>query len=257
MPDILPHVEVALRSDVGRTRNHNEDSMTSVVPEDPAVLASKGILLLVADGMGGHAKGEVASKLAVETIPQAYYQDEGEDPAEALKQAIQNANAAIYQQVSNEESINSRAGMGTTCIAVALHGDTAYAANVGDSRAYIIRNGEVLRLSQDHSWVAEQVRAGIITEKQASVHPQRNVITRALGIYPNVEIDLLTEKIQPNDVFLLCSDGLSNLVSSDELRAILEEHEPQESAQRLIDCANAHGGLDNITAVVARVSSLD
>lgn len=249
MLDNLLRLDIALQTDVGRKRPHNEDSMVSVVPEDPEILSKKGALFVVADGMGGHEKGEVASDMAVKIVNAAYYEDEDEDIASSLSRAVKQANRMIHHLSMEEES-----GMGTTCIASVLLGDTVFIANVGDSRAYIIRNGQVRQVSQDHSWVAEQVRAGILTREQARTHERRNVIYRSLGCSADVEVDIFTEPVQHGDVLVLCTDGLSEVIDEEELCAIVEQYESQESVARLIEQANERGGPDNITAIVARVS---
>ena len=227
--------------------------MAYVIPKDPQVMAQKGALFIVADGMGGHAAGEVASEIAVDTISTAYYPDEHEDVAVALLNAIKRTNALIHQRAAENML---RSGMGTTCVVGILRGNMAYIANVGDSRAYVIRKGKIKQISQDHSWVAEQVRAGLLTEEQARTHAQRNVITRSLGTQPEVEVDVFAEPLEEGDVLLLCSDGLSGLVSDDEMRAIIERFPPQESVYHLIERANENGGPDNITAIVIAVQEV-
>jgi serine/threonine protein phosphatase PrpC len=243
-------LDVAQLTDVGRKRDHNEDNMAYVIPKDPQVMAKKGALFIVADGMGGHAAGEVASEIAVDTVSNAYYQDDSEDVAASLMQAIKRANALIHQRAAENML---RSGMGTTCVAAVLRGSMAYIANVGDSRAYFVRNGQVKQISQDHSWVAEQVRAGLLTDDQARTHAQRNVITRCLGTQADVDIDVFTEELEERDSLVLCTDGLSGLVSDDEIRRIVDQYVPQESVYHLIERANENGGPDNITAIVLRV----
>ncbi len=246
-------LDVAQLTDVGRKREHNEDNMAYVIPKDPQVMAHKGALLIVADGMGGHAAGEVASEIAVDTVSNAYYQDESDDVPAALLRAIQRANLAIHQRASENML---RSGMGTTCVAAVLRGNRAYIANVGDSRAYLVRRSQIRQISQDHSWVAEQVRAGLLTEEQARTHAQRNVITRSLGTKPEEEIDLFIEDLEEGDTLLLCCDGLSGMVSDEELLHTLEQFVPQESVYHLVERANEYGGVDNITAIVARVQEV-
>lgn len=216
-------------------------------------MARKGALFIVADGMGGHAAGEVASEIAVDAVTNVYYQDDSDDAATSLLHAIKRANALIHQRAAENML---RSGMGTTCVAAVLRGSTAYIANVGDSRAYIVRGGTVRQISQDHSWVAEQVRAGLLTEEQARTHAQRNVITRCLGTQSDVDIDVFPEPLEENDALLLCSDGLSGLVSDDEIQRIVEQAVPQESVYHLIERANENGGPDNITAIVIRVQEV-
>jgi serine/threonine protein phosphatase PrpC len=224
--------------------------MAYVIPKDPQVMAKKGALFIVADGMGGHAAGEVASEIAVDTISTVYYQDEGDDVVASLVRSIKRANMYIHQRAAENMS---RSGMGTTCVAAVLRGDMAAIANVGDSRAYMVRRGQGKQVSQDHSWVEEQVRAGLLTQEQAKSHAQRNVITRSLGTQPDIDIDIFTEKLEDGDSIVLCSDGLSNMVSDEDLQSIVDQFVPQESVYRLIERANESGGADNITAIVIHV----
>jgi PPM family protein phosphatase len=242
---------VAQRTDVGRKRQHNEDSVAYIIPKDQQLLESKGALFIVADGMGGHAAGEVASEIAVDTVCTLYYQDADTDIPLSLRRAIQYANATIYQRATENAQ---HSGMGTTCVAAVLRGTTAYIANVGDSRAYLVRKGHVRQISQDHSWVAEQVRMGQMTVEEAQLHSMRNIITRSLGPFPEVEVDVFVEQVEEGDAFVLCSDGLSGMISDDEITNIVEHFGPQESVYRLVEYANAQGGMDNITAIVARVN---
>ena len=246
-------LEVAQLTDVGRKREHNEDNMAYVIPKDPQVMAKKGALFIVADGMGGHAAGEVASEIAVDTVSNVYYQDDSDDIAFSLLHAIKRTNALIHQRAAENML---RSGMGTTCVAAVLRGNMAYIANVGDSRAYIVRNGKVKQVSQDHSWVAEQVRAGLLTEDQARTHAQRNVITRCLGTQADVEIDVFPEQMEEKDALVLCTDGLSGLVSDDEIRRIVDQSGPQDSVYHLVQRANENGGPDNITAIVVSVQEV-
>lgn len=243
-------LDVAQLTDVGRKRPHNEDNMAYVIPKDSQVMAKKGALFIVADGMGGHAAGEVASEIAVDTVSTAYYQDENDEIPLSLMNAIKRANALIHQRAAENMM---RSGMGTTCVAAVVRGGVAYIANVGDSRAYLVRHGQSKQVSQDHSWVEEQVRAGLLTKDQARSHAQRNVITRALGTQAEVDVDVFTEILEDGDTFVLCSDGLSGPVGEDDLRAIINQYLPQESVYHLVERANENGGPDNITAIVIRI----
>ncbi len=244
------HLSVAQRTDVGRQRTHNEDNVAYIIPKNPTILAKKGALFIVADGMGGHAAGEVASEMAVSTISTLYYQDEVNDAPTCLFHAIKYANAAIYQRAIENTEHN---GMGTTCVAAVLLGTTAYIANVGDSRAYLVHRGRLRQVSQDHSWVAEQVRAGGMTEEEARTHDMRNMITRSLGPQPDIEVDLFVEEVEHGDALVLCSDGLHGMITDTEILWLVEQFSPHESVQRLIARANAQGGLDNVTAIIARI----
>ena len=246
-------LDVAQLTDVGRKREHNEDNMAYHIPPDVDVMVRKGALFIVADGMGGHAAGEVASEIAVDTVSDTYYQDESDDVSASLVRAIKRANASIHQRAAENML---RSGMGTTCVAAVLRGDMAYIANVGDSRAYLLRGGNVRQVSQDHSWVAEQVRAGLLTEDQARTHAQRNVITRCLGTQADVEIDVFAKHLEEGDSLVLCTDGLSGLISDEDLRRIVSQFVPQESVYHLVERANENGGPDNITAIVVHVQEV-
>jgi serine/threonine protein phosphatase PrpC len=241
---------VAQRTDVGRRREHNEDSVAYIIPKDEQLFAIKGALFIVADGMGGHAAGEVASEIAVNTICTLYYQDNDPDVAFSLTRAIKTANATIYQRATENAQ---HSGMGTTCVVAILRGNVAFIGNVGDSRAYLVRRGMVKQVSQDHSWVAEQVRLGNMTWEEAHNHSMRNVITRSLGPFPDVEVDIFAEPVEEGDALVLCSDGLSGMMSDIEIVNIVESFPPHESVYRLVEHANNQGGVDNITAIVARV----
>jgi protein phosphatase len=247
-------VRVGAATDVGRTRSHNEDSFGLRLPDDREVADRKGLLLVVCDGMGGHAAGEVASQLAVETILTGYYESPCEDPAEALVQAIQLANSNIFEQASQRPD---QRGMGTTCVAVVIRGDQMTIAHAGDSRAYLLRNGVLARLTRDHSLVEEWVAKGMLPAEQANQHPMANVITRALGHAPEVQVETRREPALPGDVLMLCSDGLSGRVSEERLRAALAEMEdPDQTVASLIALANDSGGPDNISVIIAVVEEV-
>ena len=239
-------VSHSARTDVGQTRDHNEDSYG--VGEGEQV-ERFGELLVVCDGMGGHAAGEIASRVAVDTILSGYYAADDEERNDVLEQAFSNANEQIYA--------SGHGSMGTTGVAALLHHDALHIANVGDSRAYLIRDGEIRQLSRDHSFVSDQVAAGLITAEQARSSPHRNVITRALGYQSEVSVDLFRWPLQVGDIILLCSDGLHGLVTDDEIAEIVMANPAEEAIDRLIDLANERGGSDNITVAIARVDALD
>ncbi|HEV2656624.1 MAG TPA: Stp1/IreP family PP2C-type Ser/Thr phosphatase [Ktedonobacteraceae bacterium] len=248
-------LDIAQRTDIGRTRANNEDNLISIVPEDTHLLQTKGALFVVSDGMGGHTRGEVASELAVEKVKEYYYQDLQHDIPTALQEAIKRANAAISQANEAEKAQGgSGSGMGATCVAAVLHDQMLYAANVGDSRVYVLHEGQLHQVTRDHSLVAQLVESGEITPAEARTHEKRNQIYRALGL-PDVEVDLFTEPVQEGDTLILCTDGLCSVVDDDELRAIVEQCGPEESVERLIARANEAGGPDNVTAIVVRVSA--
>jgi len=239
---MLTVAEEAHKTDTGRQRHANEDSYFARAP-----------LFAVADGMGGAQAGEVASRIAARAFERRA-QVSAEEPAEGqLEQIAQAANREIHQ-LAQEDS--SRAGMGTTLTAAMLRGDEVSFGHVGDSRAYVLRAGQLKRLTKDHSLVEELRRQGRLTEEQAEEHPQRSIITRALGPEPSVNVDTMTFPAKDGDVFLLCSDGLTTMVSDDDIRRILVESRSLRSAVReLVDAANRGGGRDNITAVAFRVAA--
>jgi serine/threonine protein phosphatase PrpC len=242
-------LEYAQLTDVGRARPHNEDYVDHVVPTDPGQLVAKGSLFLVADGMGGHLAGEVASRGAVELVIAEYYADDSHDVPASLARAFRVANDELYHQAQADPA---KGGMGTTLVAAAIVAHRVYIANVGDSRAYLIDRRGINQITEDHSWVEEQVRAGLLTPEQARRHPQRNLVTRALGSKPAVEVDIFEGEVQAGELLLLCSDGLTGRVSDAEIASIAREHSPREAAQRLIGLANDRGGNDNITALLIR-----
>ena len=248
-------LDVAQRTDIGRKRVTNEDNLISVVPQDSQLLQARGALFVVSDGMGGHNRGEVASALAVQKVKEYYYQDLQDDIPTALQEAIKQANLAVYQANEAEKARGaSDFAMGATCVAAVLHDQILYAANVGDSRVYVLHEGQLRQVTRDHSLVAQLVERGEITPAEARTHESRNQIYRCLG-QPEVKVDLFTEPVQEGDTLILCTDGLSSVVEDEDLRAIVEQYGPEESVQVLIARANEKGGPDNVTAIVVRVSA--
>jgi serine/threonine protein phosphatase PrpC len=240
-------LNVAKLTDVGRARDHNEDYVDFYIPPDPQQLARKGAIYLVADGMGGHQAGEVASQGAVELAVGQYYSDKTHEVGTSLVRAFRAANQLIHEQAQVDPS---KKGMGTTLVAAVILGRKVYVANVGDSRAYLINKKGITQITEDHSWVEEQVRAGLLTPDQARRHPQRNVVTRALGSKPAVEVDLFEGEINEGDALLLCTDGLTGHVEDQELATIVGMRPPQQAAQSLVALANERGGHDNIGVVI-------
>jgi protein phosphatase len=250
-----PRVVVSLRTDVGCRREVNEDSGLAVTPHDPAELASKGVLVLVADGMGGHAAGEVASRLAVDTIRTAYYRSP-DGPRAALVNAFELANRAIYDAARKDQRL---AGMGTTCTGLAVHGGHAACAHVGDSRLYLVRGGQIYTMTEDHSAVRDLVKRGLLSAADARHHEERNVILRALGTRPRVEVASWDDPlpVRAGDGFVVCSDGLHDLVEAEELLEAVEQLDPAGACDRLVHLARERGGYDNITVAVLRVEAAD
>jgi serine/threonine protein phosphatase PrpC len=245
-PQDLDLVAVKL-TDTGRVRSHNEDYVDYFLPPDLQQQAHKGAIYLVADGMGGHQAGEVASRGAVELVIQRYYGDTSRDVGTSLVRAVQAANQQLHAQARSDPS---KSGMGTTLVAAVILGRKVYMANVGDSRAYLINKTSITQITEDHSWVEEQVRAGLLTQEQARRHPQRNLVTRALGSKPAVDVDLFEGEIGRGDALLLCSDGLTGRVEDREIAAIVRAHPPAEAARLLVAAANERGGSDNITVLI-------
>ena len=239
---MLKAAETIVLTDVGRQRRSNEDSSFA-----------SGPVFVVADGMGGAQAGEVASQMVVEAFTEGLPEDG--TPEERLSVVVQRANREIH---ARSRSDAASAGMGTTVTAAYLDEDSVALAHVGDSRAYLLRDGELARLTEDHSLVEELLRGGKLTEEEALEHPQRSVITRALGIEPIVEIDTWTYPLRPGDVVLLCSDGLTSMLSEQRVaQLLLEAADLAEAGDRLIAEANAAGGRDNITVVLFRVELAD
>src|SRR5215210_5205659 len=244
-------IDASVQTDKGCVREINEDSGRMVRPADPALLAAKGLLVVVADGMGGHSAGEVASQMAADIVSRVYYDTKAE-PSAALKRAVEEANRQIHQAAAEDEA---KHGMGTTCTALALCNGRAYAAHVGDSRLYMLRGGRLYQLSEDHSAVNEMVKLGLITKEQARTHEDKNVILRALGTSPEVEVSVLEPfGLREGDRYLLCSDGLHDLVLEDEIASILTKSEDIHAAgERLIEMAKERGGHDNITVGIIAI----
>lgn len=245
------NVKVIAATDVGLRRQHNEDSQGLWIPEDPQVRARRGVLMVVADGMGGSQAGEVASRMAVQTVMRSY-QDGAGDPLDDLARAVGAANAAVHGESTSRPDL---AGMGTTCTAVVVRDHDLLFAHVGDSRAYVVRNGRIRQITHDHSLVAQMVREGQLTAEQARSDPRRNVVTRSVGVGPEVEIDAdcMEAALEPGDTLLLCSDGLHGLVNDDELADIASEEDLGDATREAIALANQRGGPDNITVVMARI----
>ena len=249
-PRCYAFVAFGAKTDLGRVRENNEDKFDYLEPDEPSVLATKGRVYAVADGMGGHSAGQVASELALNVFTRTYYGDSKSDAEVGIQRAVKEANAYV---VDVARTIPGRNGMGATLTAAVIRDDDLFIAQVGDSRCYLLRDGQLEQLTEDHSWVAEQVRSGAMTEAEAEQSPFRNVITRSMGGAPEVEADITAVKIQVGDRYLLCSDGLSGMVSAPEIAEVLAIGSPSVAAWNLIDRANQYGGRDNVTAFVLHV----
>jgi len=241
-------VRFGVKSDKGIVRDINEDSF-NVLAGYPNVPIS----FIIADGMGGHNSGEVASQMAVDFVsnyimesPEAFTDEKR--ISEAICDVIEKANSKIFS-VSSEQNENT--GMGTTLVMAILCGKKIYFGHVGDSRAYVLREGIINQITTDHSFIEELVKNGSISRKEAMTHPKRNLITRALGCYEKIEVDIYTCNVKENDVYILCTDGLTNLIEDSDMKDILENFDdPEAACSELVGLANSRGGDDNITVIV-------
>ncbi|MCS6801657.1 MAG: protein phosphatase 2C domain-containing protein [Chloroflexota bacterium] len=240
--------EVVAKTDPGRSRGHNEDYVGHRVErrENGTFLA----VFVVCDGMGGHPAGEVAAAIGATTILEAAFRLDAAPPRDRLRHAVLAANAAILQEGGRDPA---KRGMGATCVAALLAGERLVIAHAGDCRGYLVSPTAIRRLTADHSWVGEQVRAGLLTEWQAQASPYRSVVTRALGLDPLLEPEVREERLGREEVLLLCSDGLWDVVNDDEMQAVIAAAPSlSAAADRLIDLANERGGPDNISVLLAR-----
>lgn len=244
-------LETASKSHIGQVRQKNEDAAGFSKPSGQKEREEKGTIFVVADGMGGHRGGEIASQLAVDTVISEYYTSTEHEPLGALEEAYRQANRVIHEKAIGDVDLF---GMGTTCTTLVVIGSRAYCAHVGDSRAYVMRNGALTQITQDHSLVGEMVRSGILSNEDAQNHPKRNVITRSLGTNEELSVDFPAAPLElaDGDVILLCSDGLTSLVTDEEVANILTENPPAQACATLVDLANEKGGKDNVTVQVIK-----
>ena len=249
-------LNVAGRTDVGCTRQQNEDAFVIVDLSDPSRtwsgeidISGRRVLLAVSDGMGGHQAGEVASAIAIATVIRSLGAHANEPPDHALEFAVRDANDAVRAAATADD----KRGMGATLTAVLIDGQDAWIAEVGDSRAYLLRNGQWRQLTRDQSLVQMLLDAGALTAEQARDSPQRNVILQAIGIAPTLTAAIARLQLRSGDRLLICCDGLSNELSDSELAAIVGEPDPVSASEHAIAAANQHGGRDNITAIIAHV----
>lgn len=243
-------METYCQTDVGLKRNSNQDF---VYASDQKV-GRLPSLLIVADGMGGHAAGDLASRVCVETMVSSIEGSGQTETIPILAEAVQKANRAVLKKAAEKPEY---AGMGTTIVAAVIDGNTLYVANVGDSRLYLIDDDRIDQITLDHSLVAEMVRSGRISPEQMRNHPEKNIITRAVGGEENVKADFFDVGLHKGDVVLLCSDGLTNMVEDEQIfRIIRREKTLRDAGQKLISAANSAGGRDNISVVLARLTDL-
>jgi protein phosphatase len=237
----------ALLSHPGKLRSDNEDSVGAYAPTERS---ERGALFVVADGMGGHAAGEVASRLAVESVLQSWVASSATRPHQALRGAVRAANMAVFSASLDRDTH----GMGTTCVCLAVVDGEAIVANVGDSRCYLVRRRQCSQITADHSRVGEMVRMRLLTPEQAASHPARSQLTRSLGGEPGVQVDLFRNPLLPGDGFVLCSDGVWDLVSRKEIADSMALPIANDTAHRLVELALERGAPDNVTALVVHLS---
>ncbi len=231
-------------TDIGRTRESNQDYVYT--SESP--VGNLPNLFIVADGMGGHNAGDFASKYAVEQIVEYIENAPMTGPVDVIRGALDKANASLMALSSRDAGL---AGMGTTAVIATIIGSCMYVANIGDSRLYLLRDDEMVQVTRDHSLVQEMVRMGEMDASEARLHPDKNIITRAVGAFEELEIDFFEQPVQPGDTVLMCTDGLSNMVDDMDIRQIIQTgRDVVEKAQRLVEAANRGGGKDNITVAI-------
>jgi PPM family protein phosphatase len=246
-------LDIAGYTDTGLHRDHNEDFHDIHVPAADEQMEREGALFAVADGMGGHLAGEVASKIAIGTLVAEYLRtsEQGEEPGTALLMAVNVANRAVWDAGQND---TGRTGMGTTLVAAVVRPGELLIAHVGDSPAFLVKGDVAYRLTQDHSWVAEAMARGQLQKDEAEVHPYRHVLTRALGSLPEVEADLSTQTtFELGDAVVLCSDGLVRHVQEEEIPGLVHGRSAAEAAETLVKLANQRGGEDNTTVIVCKL----
>ncbi len=245
-----PDIKVIIRTDLGNIRTNNEDTGLFFRIADAQVTQNKGCILMVADGMGGHQAGEVASKMAADIISTEYFRNGSGSIEKNLAKAFTLANKNILD-TANADS--SKKGMGTTCTALIVADKQVYYAHVGDSRAYVIKNKQIARITTDHTYVQELIKAGTITVAEAEKHPQRNILTNAMGTKPAIRIDTgkCTFSFEENDRLMICSDGLYDYLEDAEIADLVNNRTVEEAADVLVAEAKKRGGHDNITVVLA------
>jgi len=252
-------IEYAELTDTGKTREHNEDSVGHVVPSTPAQVQSQGWIFALADGIGGHEKGEVASRLAIDSVISGFRRiPKGVMHVSLLPRLVQEANAAVYDAGQHAAGSSRGAKMGTTLVLAALRFDSAVISHVGDSRCYLFRDGAGVQLTRDHTMAAEQLRLGLVSESEAASGENRHVLTRSLGSEMFVAADTVTVNIRPEDMLMLCSDGLHGFVPDVKMKELVYSTSMLDmAASRLVAAANDAGGGDNISVQLIRVKSVE
>lgn len=250
---VRPRVSIAAKTDLGRVRENNEDKFEFYMPEDEPMLASRGLVFVMCDGMGGHAAGQIASELACKTFIDVYLHHPATDVEPALRAGVVAANRFVFDV---SQAVRDRQGMGTTMSTLCLVQGEAHIAQVGDSRVYRLREGAVEQLTTDHTWVEEVVTNGTFSRAEAEVHAYRHVLTRAIGTARLVDVDTFKFELEIGDVFLLCTDGLTNHVENEQIGEFMALS-PPEAAWKLVSSALVGGGSDNCSVLVVRVDALE
>lgn len=251
--EIRAGIELAALTDLGCQRENNEDRYSYWEPPGDAQFAVKGRLVTVADGMGGYEGGQEASRIAIEAVEASYANGEGANPQSLLLAGFQSAHQNIQAYADRHPALQ---GMGTTCTSVALLGTQLYFAHIGDSRLYLVRNGSITQLTHDHSYVSRLVAHGVISSEEAETHPQRHILTAALGAGADLEPDYPANPIdlRSGDALVLCTDGLWSLVHDEDIRTVVASQAPADACRELVGKARSRGGPDNITLQVLKIS---
>ncbi|MEO6490614.1 MAG: Stp1/IreP family PP2C-type Ser/Thr phosphatase [Ferruginibacter sp.] len=253
---VITDVRVVIKTDLGNVRTNNEDSASFFRVSDEVMVRERGFLLLVADGMGGHLAGEVASKMAVDIISEEYYKPSNDKIENLLSKAFNTANKKIFAMSSSNEKYK---GMGTTCTALVIAGKSVYYAHAGDSRAYMYATNFFTRITEDHTYVQELVKNGSITAAEADTHPQRNILTNAMGTKPELRVDTgkCLQEFHTGNRLMICSDGLYDYLPDTEIGEIMGHPSIQDAVDKFIYLAKERGGMDNITVVLAEAGVIN
>ena len=250
----IPQFRMGAKTDIGRLRENNEDKYEFYIPDSDRLLATRGATLIVCDGMGGAEAGQIASELATKTYLDVFYNHRSDDPVEAAEAAAKAANRFV-NDVSR--TVPGRSGMGCTLTALSLVQGEAVLSHVGDSRAYRIREGRTEQVSEEHTYVEEQVRMGAMLPEDAATSPYKHILSRAVGAEPEVTPQVDRWPLLEDDIYVLCSDGVSNELSDEEIQGVIEKHGPSEAAWRIINDALLAGGRDNATVIVAHITGFE
>jgi protein phosphatase len=251
---VIPRVTIGAKTDMGRVRENNEDKFELFLTEQESLLASRGLVFLVCDGMGGHAAGQVASELAAKTFIDVYLNHPAAEPTDAIAAAVKAANRYVLDV---GRTVPGRKGMGTTLSGVILCQDVVYTVQVGDSRIYRLRDGQLDRLTVDHTFLEENVRLGFMTAEEAAVHPHRHWLLRAVGADDIVVPDIGSHEAMVGDTYFICSDGILNHVEDSVIHDFLRQKAPSDAAWGLVNQALLGGGSDNATAMVVRIDAFE